>query len=81
MKLKDVILFFKNYFSDEKKMAVKAFFLLLLTSLFGMLYGFLIGTAIDKTRLNEFNLAIILLLALALLNILDSLIFAKYSEI
>ena len=81
MKLKDVILFFKNYFSDEKKMAVKAFFLLLLTSLFGMLYGFLIGTAIDKTRINEFNLAIILLLVLALLNILDSLIFAKYSEI
>ena len=81
MKLKDVILFFKNYFSDEKKMAVKAFFLLLLTSLSGMLYGFLIGTAIDKTRLNEFNLAIITLLVLALLNILDSLIFAKYSEI
>ena len=58
MKLKEIIRFFKKYCGGEKKLFIKSFILLFITSTTGTLYGYLIGLAIDKTRISSFGLSI-----------------------
>ena len=40
--------FFKKYCGGEKKLFIKSFVFLFVTSMTGTLYGYLIGLAIDK---------------------------------
>lgn len=81
MKLKEMIRFFKKYCGGEKKLFIKSFVFLFVTSMTGTLYGYLIGLAIDKARVSSFDLAVAVLLLIYIINFVDSLIFDRYGRI
>ena len=81
MKLKEIIRFFKKYCGGEKKLFIKSFVFLFVTSMTGTLYGYLIGLAIDKARVSSFGLAVAVLLLIYIINFVDSLIFDRYGRI
>ena len=70
MKFKEMIRFFKKYCSGEKQLFIKSFLFLLVTSLSGTLYGYLIGLAIDKARISSFGVAIAVLALMFIINVL-----------
>lgn len=73
--------FFKKYCGGEKKLFIKSFVFLFVTSMTGTLYGYLIGLAIDKARVSSFGLAVAVLLLIYIINFVDSLIFDRYGRI
>ena len=81
MKLKEIIRFFKKYCGGEKKLFIKSFILLFITSTTGTLYGYLIGLAIDKTRISSFGLTIAVLFLIFIIDVLDNLFFDRYGRI
>lgn len=81
MKLKEMTRFFKKYCGAEKKLFIKSFVFLFVTSMTGTLYGYLIGLAIDKARVSSFGLAVAVLLLIYIINFIDSLIFDRYGRI
>lgn len=81
MKFKEMIRFFKKYCGGEKKLFIKSFVFLFVTSMTGTLYGYLIGLAIDKARISSFGLAVAVLLLIYIINFIDSLIFDRYGRI
>lgn len=81
MKLKEMTRFFKKYCGGEKKLFIKSFVFLFVTSMTGTLYGYLIGLAIDKARVSSFALAVAVLLLIYIINFIDSLIFDRYGRI
>ena len=81
MKLKEIIRFFKKYCGGEKKLFIKSFVFLFVTSMTGTLYGYLIGLAIDKARVSSFGLAVAVLFLMYIINFVDSLIFDRYGRI
>lgn len=81
MKLKEMIRFFKKYCGGEKKLFIKSFVFLFVTSMTGTLYGYLIGLAIDKARVSSFDLAVAVLFLMYIINFVDSLIFDRYGRI
>lgn len=81
MKLKEMIRFFKKYCGGQKKLFIKSFVFLFVTSMTGTLYGYLIGLAIDKARISSFGLAVAVLLLIYIINFVDSLIFDRYGRI
>ena len=81
MKLKEMIRFFKKYCGGQKKLFIKSFVFLFVTSMTGTLYGYLIGLAIDKARVSSFGLAVAVLLLIYIINFVDSLIFDRYGRI
>ena len=81
MKLKEMIRFFKKYCGGEKKLFIKSFVFLFVTSMTGTLYGYLIGLAIDKARISSFGLAVAVLFLMYIINFVDSLIFDRYGRI
>lgn len=81
MKLKEMIRFFKKYCGGEKKLFIKSFVFLFVTSMTGTLYGYLIGLAIDKARVSSFGLAVAVLFLMYIINFVDSLIFDRYGRI
>ena len=81
MKLKEIIRFFKKYCGGQKKLFIKSFILLFITSTTGTLYGYLIGLAIDKTRISSFGLAIAVLFLIFIIDVLDNLFFDRYGRI
>ncbi len=66
-----MIRFFKKYFKSEKNLFRKSFLLLLATSLVSTAYGYLIGLAIDKTRVESFAFAVVILMFMVYLKIID----------
>lgn len=81
MKFKEMIRFFKKYCGGEKKLFIKSFVFLFVTSMTRTLYGYLIGLAIDKARVSSFGLAVAVLLLIYIINFIDSLIFDRYGRI
>ena len=81
MKLKEIIRFFKKYCGGQKELFIKSFILLFITSTTGTLYGYLIGLAIDKTRISSFGLAIAVLFLIFIIDVLDNLFFDRYGRI
>ena len=81
MKFKEMIRFFKKYCGGEKKLFIKSFVFLFVTSMTRTLYGYLIGLAIDKARVSSFGLAVAVLLLIYIINFVDSLIFDRYGRI
>lgn len=81
MKFKEMIRFFKKYCGGEKKLFIKSFVFLFVTSMTGTLYGYLIGLAIDKARISSFGIAVAVLLLIYIINFIDSLIFDRYGRI
>ena len=81
MKLKEMIRFFKKYCGGEKKLFIKSFVFLFFTSIIVILYGYLIGLAIDKARVSSFDLAVAVLFLMYIINFVDSLIFDRYGRI
>lgn len=81
MKFKEMIRFFKKYCGGQKKLFIKSFVFLFVTSMTGTLYGYLIGLAIDKARVSSFGLAVAVLLLIYIINFIDSLIFDRYGRI
>lgn len=81
MKFKEMTRFFKKYCGGEKKLFIKSFVFLFVTSMTGTLYGYLIGLAIDKARVSSFGLAVAVLLLIYIINFVDSLIFDRYGRI
>ena len=81
MKFKEMIRFFKKYCGGEKKLFIKSFVFLFVTSMTGTLYGYLIGLAIDKARVSSFGLAVAVLFLMYIINFIDSLIFDRYGRI
>lgn len=81
MKFKEMIRFFKKYCSGEKRLFIKSFLFLLVTSLSGTLYGYLIGLAIDKARISSFGVAIAVLALMFIINVVDNLVFNRLGRI
>lgn len=81
MKFKEMIRFFKKYCGGQKKLFIKSFVFLFVTSMTRTLYGYLIGLAIDKARVSSFGLAVAVLLLIYIINFIDSLIFDRYGRI
>ena len=81
MKLKDVIRFFKRYFKSEKRLFIKSFFFLFISSLLGVLYGYLIGEATQNATEGQFVIGIMILVFYLILAVLDNLIFDRLGKI
>jgi len=77
----DLSLFFKKYFKTEKKLFIKAFILIFISSLAGIVYGYLMGLAIDKASLGLFMDSSIVLIIYFVLGILDNMIFDRLGRI
>ena len=77
MKTKDVIRFFKRYFYSEKLLFIKSFIFLLISSIIGISFGYLIGKSLDFATNKNYILAIFILIVYLLLSILDNMIFKK----
>lgn len=80
VKFKDVIKFFKKYFKEEKGLIIKAFFLILISSLTGVLIGYLAGLAIDKVAISSYNKAIFIFIIILIMNLFDTFLINKMAK-
>ena len=78
---KQIIRFFKKYFTNEKHLFWQAIFLIFISSIFGVLYGYLMGQAIDKTTTSNFAIAIFTLVIYLLICVIDNLVFNRLGKI
>ena len=81
MKTKEVIRFFKRYFYNEKLLFIKSFIFLLISSIIGISFGYLIGKSLDHATNKNYTLAIIILIIYLVLSILDNMVFKKIGKI
>lgn len=81
MKLKDVVKFFKRYFRKEKVLFIKAFIFIFISSVLGVLYGYLIGEATQKATEGHFTIAVLTLLFYLLMALVDNLVFDRLGKI
>ena len=81
MKRKEIIRFFKKYFRHEKKLLIKSFIFIFISSLLGVAYGYLIGEATEYATEGHFFIAVLTLLFYLLLALLDNLIFDRLGKI
>lgn len=81
MKLKDILRFFKKYFKNEKKLLIKSFIFIFISSLLGVAYGYLIGEATQYATEGHFWVAVMVLLFYLMLSLLDNLIFDRLGKI
>ncbi len=81
MKRKEIIRFFKKYFRHEKKLLIKSFIFIFISSLLGVAYGYLIGEATEYATEEHFFIAVLTLLFYLLLALLDNLIFDRLGKI
>ena len=81
MKRKEIIRFFKKYFRHEKKLLIKSFIFIFISSLLGVAYGYLIGEATEYATEGHFFIAVLTLLFYLLLTLLDNLIFDRLGKI
>ena len=81
MKRKEIIRFFKRYFSKEKGLLIKSFIFIFISSILGVLYGYLIGEATGYATEGYFFIAVLTLIFYLLLALLDNLIFDRLGKI
>ena len=81
MKRKEIIRFFKKYFRHEKKLLIKSFIFIFISSFLGVAYGYLIGEATEYATEGHFFIAVLTLLFYLLLALLDNLIFDRLGKI
>ena len=81
MKFKEIIRFFKRYFKYEKKLLIKSFIFIFLSSVVGVIFGYLIGEATQYATNGHFFIAVLVLLVYLLLALLDNLIFDRIGKI
>ena len=81
MKLKEILRFFKKYFQSEHKLFIKSFILIVISSALSLLYGYMLGRALDYAAIGAFGSAIALLVLNIVFDISDSLFFDKYGRI
>ncbi len=81
MKFREIIRFFKRYFRHEKKLLIKSFVLIFISSILGVLYGYLIGEATQFATERHFWVAVLILLLYLFMSLLDNLIFDRLGKI
>ncbi|MDE6284962.1 MAG: hypothetical protein K2M17_04380, partial [Bacilli bacterium] len=81
MTFKEVLRFFNYYFKSERKLFVKGFVLIFISSLAGVCYGYFMGLAIDKVSAGAFPSAILVLIIYLMVGVLDNLIFDRLGKI
>ena len=81
MKFKEIIRFFKRYFKYEKKLLIKSFVFIFLSSVVGVIFGYLIGEATQYATNGHFFIAVLVLIVYLLLALLDNLIFDRIGKI
>ena len=81
MKLKEILRFFKKYFKKERKLFIKSFLFIFVSSLLGVIYGYLIGEATQTATEGHFFIGIMILLLYLFLALLDNLIFDRLGKI
>ena len=81
MKFKEIIRVFKRYFKYEKKLLIKSFIFIFLSSVVGVIFGYLIGEATQYATSGHFFIAVLVLLVYLLLALLDNLIFDRIGKI
>ncbi len=81
MKFKEIIRFFKRYFKYEKKLLIKSFIFIFLSSVVGVIFGYLIGEATQYATNGHFFIAVLVLIVYLLLALLDNLIFDRIGKI
>lgn len=81
MKFKEIIRFFKRYFKQEKTLLIKSFIFIFISSLLGVLYGYLIGEATQNATESHFFIAVMILLFYLFMALLDNLIFNRLGKI
>ena len=81
MKLKDVLKFFKKYFSYEKSLFIKSFIFIFFSSIIGVSFGYLIGEAVECATNQVFGLAVLILVVYLLLALIDNIFFDRLGKI
>ena len=81
VKIKEVAKFFKRYFKGEERLFIISFVLLLISAAGNLLYGYLIGRAVDYTTNGVFKLAIYLLIINMLIDLIDTFFISKYGKL
>ncbi len=81
MKVKEIIKFFKTYFQSEKRYFYLATIFVFISSIVGVLLGYLIGLAIDLVSASHFSLAVLTFILYGIMELSDYLIFNRLGNI
>ena len=81
MSFKQVFVFVKKYFSTEKKQIIKGLFFIFVSSLIGILYGYLIGLSFDNVVNKSYKIALLVLSLNLILNLIDSIFLDRLGRI
>lgn len=81
MNFKYTLRFIKKYFGSEKRLFIKSFILLFISSIIGVSFGYLIGEATSNAVNSNYYVAIFILLIYLILNLIDNMLFSKYGKI
>lgn len=81
MKYKDMYSFLKKYYKAEKNLLIKGIILIFISSILGVLYGYFMGLAIDKTAIGAFSSAILIIVFYLIIGTLDDLVFNRIGQI
>ncbi len=81
MGFKETIKFFKRYIIGEKRLLFKAMICILLSSMIGVSFGYLIGLAVDYTTNEKYILAVLTLILYFIFIIIDNMYLNKTGKI
>lgn len=81
MKLNEVLRFFKKYFRYEKSLFIKSFVFIFFSSIIGVLFGYLIGEAVECATSQVFGVAVLILVIYLLLALIDNIFFDRLGKI
>ena len=81
MKFRDILRFFKKYFRSERKLFIKSFLFVFISSILGVSYGYLIGISTENAVEGSFVIAVLLLLLYFSIAVIDNLIFDRIGKI
>lgn len=81
MGFKETIKFFKRYIIGEKRLLFKAMICILLSSMIGVSFGYLIGLAVDYTTNEKYILAVLTLILYFIFILIDNMYLNKTGKI
>ncbi len=81
MKFREIFNFFKKYFKAEKKLFIISFICFFISSILGVLFGYLVGRATDEAVSGNFTIAILILAGYLLSAIINYMVFSRIGRI
>ncbi len=78
---KEIWRFFKKYFKSEKRLFIKSFLLIFISSIIGVSFGYLMGVAIDLAAASSFGLSILVLALVLVLEVINEIYFDRLGRL